>query len=218
MVERFLSHKGWKLFVGVALVNLLILFLSQTALINEIVFFNTYSEQLTYDRALEVFSKMESLAWVGYIITPVLMLIKFSAISVLLYIGVFFSDLHKEITMGKIFKVVIASELVFIVASIIKLLWFIFFAGNYTLDDMSFFYPLSLINLFSRSEVAAYWIYPLQTVNFFQLVYILLLALGLSKISSIKRETADKVVLATYVPAIAVWIALVMFLSIDVQP
>jgi len=218
MVERFLSHKGWKLFVGVALVNLLILFLSQTALINEIVFFNTYSEQLTYDRALEVFSKMESLAWVGYIITPVLMLIKFSAISVLLYIGVFFSDLHKEITLGKIFKVVIASELVFIVASIIKLLWFIFFAGNYTLDDMSFFYPLSLINLFSRSEVAAYWIYPLQTVNFFQLVYILLLALGLSKISSIKRETADKVVLATYVPAIAVWIALVMFLSIDVQP
>ncbi len=198
--------------------NLLILFLSQTALINEIVFFNTYSEQLTYDRALEVFSKMESLAWVGYIITPVLMLIKFSAISVLLYIGVFFSDLHKEITLGKIFKVVIASELVFIVASIIKLLWFIFFAGNYTLDDMSFFYPLSLINLFSRSEVAAYWIYPLQTVNFFQLVYILLLALGLSKISSIKRETADKVVLATYVPAIAVWIALVMFLSIDVQP
>jgi hypothetical protein len=217
MVERFLSHKGWKLFTGITLVNLLILFLSQTTLINEIVFFNTYSEQLTYDRAMEVFSQMRSFSWVSYIITPILLLLKFSVMSVLLYIGIFFSDLHKEITLGKIFKVVIASELVFIVASIIKLLWFIFFAGNYTLDDMSFFYPLSLINLFSRSEVAAYWIYPLQTVNFFQLIYIVLLALGLSKISSIKKETADKVVLATYVPAMAVWIALVMFLSIDVQ-
>ncbi len=217
MVERFLSHKGWILFVGVALLNLLILLLSQTTLINEIVFFNTYSEQLTYDRAMEVFSQMRSFSWVSYIITPILLLLKFSVMSVLLYIGIFFSDLHKEITLGKIFKVVIASELVFVVASVVKLLWFIFFAGNYTLDDMSFFYPLSLINLFSRSEVAAYWIYPLQTVNFFQLVYILLLALGLSKISSIKRETADKVVLATYVPAVAVWIALVMFLSIDVQ-
>ncbi|NLE35097.1 MAG: hypothetical protein GX622_08340 [Bacteroidales bacterium] len=187
------------------------------ALINETVFFNTYSEQLTYDRAMEIFSKMSSFSWVSYLITPVLLLIKFSVMSVLLYIGIFFSDLHKEITLGKIFKVVVAGELVFIIASIIKLLWFIFFAGNYTLDDMSFFYPLSLINLFSRSEVAAYWIYPLQTVNLFQLVYVLLLALGLSKISSINRETADKVVLATYVPAIAVWVALVMFLSIDVQ-
>lgn len=199
------------------MLNLLILLLSQAALINEIVFFNTYSEQLTYDRAMEVFSKMKSLAWVSYIITPVLMLLKFSAISVLLYIGVFFSDLHKEITLGKIFKVVIISELVFIAASITKLLWFIFFAGNYTLDDISFFYPLSLINLFNRAEVATYWIYPLQTVNIFQILYVLILALGLSRVSSLKKEVADRVVLGTYVPAIAIWIALIMFLSIDAQ-
>ncbi|HHV41650.1 MAG TPA: hypothetical protein GXX72_02225 [Clostridiaceae bacterium] len=160
---------------------------------------------------------MKSIAWVVYIITPVLMLIKFSAISVLLYIGVFFYDLHKQITLGKIFKVVIISELVFIVASITKLLWFIFFAGNYTLDDMSFFYPLSLINLFNRAEVATYWIYPLQTVNIFQVLYVLSLAMGLSRVSSFKKEVADRVVLFTYVPAIAVWIALFMFLSIDVQ-
>ncbi len=217
MLERYLAIKGWKLFSGVVMVNILILFLSQTALINEIVFFNTYSEQLTYDRAMEVFSKMKSFSWVSYIITPILLLLKFSAISVLLYIGVFFSDLHKEISLGKIFKVVIVSELVFIAASITKLLWFIFFAGNYTLEDMSFFYPISLINFFNRAEVAPYWVYPLQTVNIFQLLYILFLALGLSRISSLKKEVADRVVLGTYVPAIAVWIALIMFLSIDVQ-
>jgi len=199
------------------MLNLFILLLSQNALINEIVFFNTYSEQLTYDRAMEVFSKMKSLAWVSYIITPILMLLKFFAISVLLYIGIFFSDLHKEITLGKIFKVVIISELVFIAASITKLLWFIFFAGNYTLDDMSFFYPLSLINLFNRTEVATYWIYPLQTVNIFQFFYVLILALGLSRVSSLKKEVADRVVLGTYIPAIAVWIALIMFLTIDMQ-
>jgi len=217
MAERFLSIKSWKLFSGVVLTNLLILFLSQTALINEIVFFNTYSEQLTYERAMEVFARMKSITWVSYLVTPVLLLLKFSAISVLLFIGVFFSDLHKEITLGKIFKVVIASETVFIVVSIIKLLWFIFFAGNYTLDDMSFFYPLSLLNFFNQSEVASYWVYPLQTVNVFQLIYILLLAMGLSRVSSIKKEKADRVVIATYVPAIAVWAALIMFLTLDAQ-
>jgi hypothetical protein len=217
MVERFLAIKSWKLIIGVVFANLLILFLSQMALINEVVFFNTYSEQLTYDRAMEIFARMRSLTWVSYIITPVLLLLKFSAISVLIYIGVFFSDLHREITLGKIFKVVVVSEIVFVVASIIKLLWFIFFAGNYTLDDMNFFYPLSLLNFFSRSEVASYWVYPLQTVNIFHLVYILLLAMGLSRISSIKKEKADRVVIATYVPAIAVWAALIMFLTLDAQ-
>jgi hypothetical protein len=41
--------------------------------------------------------------------------------------------------------------------------------------------------------------------------------MGLSRVSSFKKEVADRVVLFTYVPAIAVWIALFMFLSIDVQ-
>jgi len=216
-MEKFLSIKNWKLFSGIVLANLLILFASQTTLINEIVFFNTFSEQLTYDRSMELFDQMRSIAWVSYIVTPIMLLIKFSALSVLLYVGVFFSDLHKEITLGKIFKVVIISELVFIVASILKLLWFIFFAGNYTLDDMKFFYPLSLINLFSRAEVAPYWIHPLQVVNLFQLAYMFLLAIGLSRISSLKREAADKVVLATYVPGILVWVALIMFLTIDIE-
>ena len=216
-MKMFLSIKSWKLLLGIVGANLLILLASQTILINEIVFFNTFSEQFTYERSMELFHRMRSFAWVSYVVTPIMLLIKFSALSVLLYVGVFFNDLHKEITLTKIFKVVVVSEVAFVLASIIKLLWFIFFAGNYTLDDMSFFYPLSLINLFSRSEVASYWIYPLQTVNIFQLVYVLLLALGLSRISSIKREAADKVVLATYVPGIVVWVALIMFLSIDAQ-
>ena len=215
MIERYFSIKRWKLFSGVVIINMLIIFLSQTTLINEIVFFNTYSEQLTYERSMELFENMKSFAWVSYVIIPVILLLKFSALSFLIYIGVFFSDLHKEITLGKIFAVVIACESVFIVASLLKLLWFMFFAGNYILDDISFFYPLSLINLFSRSEVASYWIYPLQAVNLFQIAYILMLAVGLSKISSLKKAAADKIVLTTYVPAIVVWIALVMFFTID---
>ena len=218
MIAQALSLRGWKLFSGIVLVELLILLVSQTILIDEIVFFNTYSEQLTYELSMEIFSAMRSYSWISYAITPILLLLKFSALSVLIYIGVFFSDLHKDITLGKIFKVVVVSEIVFVVASVIKMLWFILFAGNYTLDDMNFFYPLSLINLFSRSEVASYWVYPLQTINIFQVFYVLLLAFGLSRISSVKKISVDRIVLSTYVPAIAVWIAMVLFLTIDTMP
>lgn len=206
------------MFSGIVLVELLILWVSQTVLIDEIIFFNTYSEQLTYELSMEIFSAMRSYSWISYAILPILLLLKFSTLSVLIYIGAFFSDLHKDITLGKIFKVVVISEIVFVVASVIKVLWFILFAGNYTLDDMNFFYPLSLINLFSRSEVASYWVYPLQTINIFQVFYVLLLAFGLSRISSVKKISVDRIVLSTYVPAIAVWIAMVLFLTIDTMP
>lgn len=218
MIEDLLSIKGWKLFLGIVALNLLIIMVSQLTLVNEIVFFNTYSDQLTYDNAMELFQKMRSYSWVTYAITPIVLILKFSAVSVLIFVGIFFSDLHQEATLGKVFKVVIVSELIFIAASIVKLLWFIFFAGNYTLEDMSFFYPLSLINLFSRSEVATYWVYPLQTVNVFQVLYVLLLALGLSKISSLRKQIADRVVLITYIPAMAAWVTVVMFLTIDTMP
>ena len=218
MIEYVLSVKGWKLFLGIVSLNLLVIFLSQMTLINETVFFNTYSDQLTYERSMELFQQIQNYSWVSYVLGPVLLFLKFSAISVLLYIGVFFSDLHKDIPLRKIFKVVIACESVFIAASMIKLLWFVFFAGNYTLEDMSFFYPLSVINLFKRPEVAAYWVYPLQTVNLFQFLYVLLLAFGLSKVGSVNKNLLDRVVLATYIPAIAVWVTLIMFLTIDAMP
>ena len=218
MIAQAFSLRGWKMFSGIVLVELLILWVSQTVLIDEIIFFNTYSEQLTYELSMEIFSAMRSYSWISYAILPILLLLKFSTLSVLIYIGAFFSDLHKDITLGKIFKVVVVSEIVFVVASVIKMLWFILFAGNYTLDDMNFFYPLSLINLFSRSEVASYWVYPLQTINIFQVFYVLLLAFGLSRISSVKKISVDRIVLSTYVPAIAVWIAMVLFLTIDTMP
>jgi len=164
---------------------------------------------------MELFSRMESFAWIAYLFSPLILLIKFFTISLVIYIGVFFKDMHRELTLGKIFTVVVASEAVFILASIAKLVWFIFFAGNYTLDDMSFFYPLSLANMFRRSEVDSLWVVPLQSVNLFQVIYILMLASGLSRISNTKRETTDKVVLMTYVPAILFWIVLIMFLTID---
>lgn len=218
MIENLISVKGWKLLLGIVSLNLLVILLSQVTLINETVFFNTYSEQLTYDRSMELFQQMRSYSWFTYLLVPVLLFLKFSAISILLYIGAYFSDLYKQLTLGRILKVVIVSEVIFTIASIIKLFWFVFFAGNYTLEDIGFFYPLSLINLFNRSEVASYWVYPLQTVNIFQILYVLMLAFGLVKAGSVQKAAADKVVLGTYIPALAVWITVVMFLTIDSMP
>lgn len=204
--------------MGIVFLNVVIAVVSQLTLIDETVFFNSYSEQLTYDRAIELFQEMRSFSWIAYAITFVMLILKFTSVSILIFIGVFFADLQREITLGNVFKVVIISELIFIAASVVKIVWFIFFVSSYTLEDLSFFYPLSLINLFTESEVASYWVYPLQTVNLFQVLYVLMLAYGLGGVGGVRRQSTDKVVLSTYIPGLAIWIAVVMFLTIDVMP
>ena len=216
ILDSYFSLKKNELLLGIIAINLLLLWLSKNILINETVFFNTYSEQMTYDRSMELFKKIRELSWVSYLFTPVMLIIKFSVLSLVIYVGFFISGLQEEVTLGMIFTAVVASEIIIVLASLAKFLWFAFFAGNYTLDDMNFFYPLSLINLFGQTEVAKYWIYPLQCVNLFQVAYILMLAIGLAKVSSVKKEKADIIVLLTYGSAFILWIAFIMFITIDI--
>jgi len=191
------------------------IWLSKTVLINETVFYNTFSEQLSYDRSLKLFESIRRLSWVGYVFTPFLLLLKFSAISLVIYTGIILSNNQERVTLGSVFKVVIASEIVFLLAGFLKLLWFYLFAGNYNLTDLGFFYPLSLINFFKTGEVSKLWVFPLQAVNAFNIIYIFSVSYGLSRVTDLEKANSDKVVLMTYIPALTLWIALIMFFSID---
>ena len=216
ILDGYFSLKKNELLLGIIAINLILVWLSKTVLMNETVFFNTYSEQMTYERSMELFRKIRELSWISYLFTPLILIIKFSVLSLVVYTGFFISGLQKKVTLGMIFTIVVASEIVIVLASLSKFLWFAFFAGNYTLDEINFFYPLSLINLFGQNEVAKYWIYPLQSVNLFQVAYILMLAMGLAKVSSVKREKADIIVLLTYGSTFILWIVFIMFITIDI--
>jgi hypothetical protein len=215
LIVRYYNLKGSRLFILIVVLNLIILFLSRAGLINEIVFYNTFSEQFTYDRSLKLFNDMKRFSWIGYVLSPVILLIKCSLVSIVIYIGIVFIDIRDKISLGSVLKVVIASEIIFIGASLVKFLWFYLFAGNYDLNDLGFFYPLSLINFFKAGDVSKLWIFPLQTVNLFQLVYIISISFGLNKVCQIGKSDSEKIVLVSYLPAMVLWVALIMFISID---
>jgi len=164
---------------------------------------------------MELYGILKKYSWVGFALSPFILLIKVTAISLVLYMGVLFFNLQKQLSLGMMFRVVTASEMVFVAAGIIKVLWFYFFAGNYTMTDLNFFYPASLINLFSPEEIDKFWIFPLQTVNLFNLGYLLLLAYGITIVGKIDKVSSEKIVVGTYVPALILWITLMLFLSVN---
>jgi len=212
---KYYSLGGIRLFVLITILNMGIIWLSQNLLITETVFYNTYSEQLTMDRSLMLFDMMKDFVWVSYVIVPVFLFLKTTLISLTIFTGIFLYNLNNRVNFGSVFRIVLGSEIILTVASLIKFLWMYFFGGNFDLNDMTFFYPLSLINFFTINEVRVIWIYPLQIINVFQILYILLLSFGLTKVCKLENSDSDKVVLSTYIPALTIWIALIIFLSID---
>jgi hypothetical protein len=213
LIQYFRLNKFY-LFLAIVIANMLLIWLSKSILINDVVFYNTYSEQLSYERSMELFEVLKKYSWIGYASVPIVFIIKLSFVSIIIYAGVFLCDLHEKISFKKVFGVVIASEIVFFIASLIKFFWFSFFAGNYDLNDMNFFYPLSLINLFSRAEVNKIWIFPLQILNLFQIIYLLLMSYGLYVQTGINKAKTERAILVSYLPGLVIWVAFIMFLTI----
>jgi hypothetical protein len=216
LLLRYYSLNRFHLSLFIILGNLILIWLSKSVLINETVFYNAYSEQLTYDRAIQIFEDLNNISWVSYVFSPVILFIKFSLISLVIYIGIIFNNIQYKVPLGSVFKVVIASDIVFLFAGLTKFLWVYFFAGNYDLNYIGFFYPLSLINIFKAAEVEKIWVYPMQTVNLYHFTYLVLLSYGLKNVCKIEKNDSDKIVLLSYMPALILWITLIMFLTIDI--
>ena len=214
-VDTYFNQSKTRLFVLIVLCNVSIAWISKAILINDIVFYNTFSEQLTYERSMELFNEMKRIAWIGYAMIPIILFLKFTLISIVLYTGIFLYDLSTRVSFSSVFRIVVACEIIIVAASLIKFLWFVFFGGNYDLNDLSFFYPLALINIFNISEVSKMWVYPLQIVNLFQIFYIAAISFGLTRYAGMSGKSSDKVVLTSYIPSAIIWVVLIMFISID---
>ena len=213
---RFYNLRGLHLLLLVLSGNLLLIWLTRAFLIDETVFYNSFGEQLTWERTLQLYANFRQLSWLSYIFNPLVLLIKFSLISFVLYLGIMFIKTEYSISLSSVLRVVIASEIAIMLGSLSKFTWFCLFAGNYSLPDIEFFYPASLINIFKITDLDKIWIYPLQTINIFHILYILLLSFGLTHICKIGKPDSEKIVLAAYLPSLLLWITLVMVLTVNI--
>lgn len=214
LLVRYFRFNKLYLFIILVSANAIMLWLSKNLLINEIILSNSYSEQLTYERSLELMTAIKKYSWIGYLAMPISFSLKFILISGVIYIGVYFCELCEKISFRAVFGVVVASEIVFLTASVLKISWIYFFWGNYNMSYIKFFYPLSLANFFNEADVDKLWIFPMQSLNLFQIFYILILSVGLEVQSGIVRSKTEKIVLISYLPGYLIWLTLVMFLTI----
>lgn len=189
----------------------------------EVLIYNSLSEHLT-SRQIENFFEMQNQwKWVGYVFMPVFILLKTILVASVLYIGTFFYSKVK-VTFKQLWDVVVKAEFLFLLVGVCKIIWFYFFQTTYTLEDLQYFYPLSALNIIGYKGLEPWFIYPLQTLNVFEVAYWFILAYYISRLASPTKNVSDykpdldfglKIVIASYGSALLLWVVVVMFFTLN---
>jgi len=162
---------------------------------------------------MQILDKQQKLQWLGYVFIPFITILKLLVVTIILSTGEVFYNL--KLSFEKAFKVVLYSEAIFVIMEIIKLLWVYLFVNNLSIEYLQFFTPLSLINIFNLGELEPWFIYPFQTLNIFELIYIYLLTFNINKITDCGMGKATNLVLSTYGIGLIIWIVFVSFITLN---
>jgi hypothetical protein len=181
---------------------------------------DSLSSSYSYEQINEYLNFQKKWEWFSYLIIPILLLIKMSIIASIIYIGAFFHSKAK-VTFKQLFNAVIKAEFVFLGVGVLKIIWFYFFQTNYTLEDLQYFYPLSALNIVGYKGLEAWFIYPLQVLNLFELAYWLLLSYFIGKLAFTEKDKGKpmdlgfKIVASSYGSALLLWVVVVMFFTLN---
>lgn len=178
------------------------------------------SERMSAETLRDYFKFHHKWNFLELFFLPILFLIKITLISSALYIGTFFYSKVK-VTFKQLFNAVVKAEFVFLLIPVIKIIWFYFFQTNYTLEDLQYFYPLSALNIVGYKGLEAWFIYPLQVLNLFELTYWLLLAYFIGKLAFSEKDKGKpmdlgfKIVMSSYGVVLLLWVVVVMFFTLN---
>lgn len=207
----------YKIVFKCLLLSLLLILLSESTkrILNlENLILNSLSGKLTQNQINHLFETQTKFKYLGYMFVPVILILKTVIITIVLYIGTFFYTKRKT-TVIQLWNTVINSEFLFLLMGIVKLIWFCFFQTKFSLEEVQFFYPLSALNFIGHKELEPWLIYPLQTINLFELTYIVYLSYQLGFLTKTNPDTGIKIVVSSYIPALLLWVATVMFFTLN---
>ncbi|MEO6175532.1 MAG: hypothetical protein ABIP27_10320 [Flavobacterium circumlabens] len=175
--------------------------------------YSSISEQLTSKQIKNFIGFQKKWQWIGYVLIPIILLIKTTIIATILYIGFFFFD--KDLRFTNLWNIVLKAEFIFLLVPIFKIIWFYFFQTNYNLQDIQNFYPLSALNIVGYKDLETWFVYPFQTLNLFELVYIIYLGYQIGQLTSTNTDRGLKLVAYSYVPALLLWVVTIMFFTLN---
>jgi len=172
--------------------------------------------QLNKEQVDSIFEGVLKWQFLGYLLIPITIFLKTHAIALVLGVGSFFLDV--KIAYRKLWNIVLKAEFIFLFVGVMKLVWFGFIRTDFGLEEVETFYPLSMLSMIGDIALEPWYVYPLQVINAFEIVYWIVLALLLDKALNMKKGNLGiKIVATSYGPALLIWVVAVMFFTLNMS-
>lgn len=208
--------KNYTYFIIISFLSLSLSEISKYVLDLDGLLYESLTTQLTKDQVDSIFEGVLKWQFLAYLMIPVTIFLKTHAIALVLSFGSFF--LNAKIDYKKLWNIALKAEFIFLFVGALKLGWFYFIKTDFGLEEVETFYPLSMLSVIGAETVEPWYVYPLQVINAFEVVYWIALALLLDKALNIKKGNLGiKIVASSYGPALLIWVVAVMFFRLNMS-
>ena len=172
-----------------------------------------YEGILTQTQIQEAISFSKKWEWGIVALNILLILIRMGCVTACLYLGLFFFSNQNNIYKISV-NVALKAEIIFVVYCIVRLFWYKFIYMPESAEEMQVM-PLSLMVFFDPLSIEPWLIYPLNTLNIFEVLYFFLLA-GLTTVAvKIKFRKAFELVFVSYGAGLLLLMVAQMFLILN---
>lgn len=204
--------KSLYLFIIFALAYLIVSLLTNTFILTDEFYASLWSDQFSSERISEMLETSGKMEIIIYILTPIAFYLKLLVIAGSIQAGLYLSDI--EIPFRNVFKIVLIAEIVPFLNAAIQFIYFLY-TGASTAEQINSFAPLSLISLIPAESAPSYLAYPLQLINVFELVYWVLLAIGLKLYLGKTFAKTFRLIASSYGVAFLLWLLLIVFIQVQ---
>lgn len=195
--KSFFAADKRLLFLLLCLATLLLLYIKITFIENE-----TAAFEFLQDRPEGMILRL--LSTLKFLSVPFVYMWKFTVIAFVVWVGCFMFGYR--VTYQQCWGVVIGAEYIFLIAEVLKIVWFMSIQTDPTLNDISAFYPFSLMHFFDYYSLDKRWAYPLRALNLFEIAYWFLLVEGIQHYARKDKKYIWIIVSCSYILIFFLWL------------
>jgi hypothetical protein len=213
----FLKGNAKLFFLVLCVVQLLITYAMQQVVLTNDVLAATLGSEISVNGVNQIIEQKSQWAWLSYAVVPVTLLIGISFVALCHYIVILFNEksTNDKVWFSNIASFVTSAYAVFIIKSAL-----IFFIAAYLVDitevqDMQKVDLFSLAALVPVENYDAWWAIPLRTFDLFEILFMVLLTIGVSEMISVNKGQSFKLVLSSYGVGLLLWVLCLRFLRLS---
>ena len=213
-IKNFYNNYLYVLII-VVFIYIIIGLITSKYIITDQLYYHTLSEQLSYNQIHTLLHLRHQYAWISYLLIPILIFIKESYSALSITIGLILFGVYTN--YKTVFKAALVGEFVFAIEGIYRVIGLLWFVDVKTTKDIALYSPLSILGLFNKHKVVSWLVYPLHTLNLFELFYCLVVAWVLSKSLDENYTEILSDTIISYGAGLILLMVTVMFLSLQIS-